>query len=608
MSGEPLAIAYARVSTAKQAVEGESLELQADLICQDVAAKGWRLVPDGRVFQEPFTGTTNDRPVYREALAFIKAHRGQIKFFVVRSIDRFTREGSLQYQQMKAELASLGVELRDIGHVIQPTINTLEHLGVSYSWSRTAPSTISEVVLAEAGRHEVSVNLTRMIGAEIKLVREGYHIGPARDGYLTKRIYVEGKKKCVQVPDPDRAHFYARMFAMRAEGTHSDEQIVAAINAVGFRTRPRNRWNGNRSKVIGRRIGIPLSTKQLQAIIRNPVYCGVICCRWTDHQPVLARGGEPVVSIELYNRANRGSRFLDERPDGSLTILYDHQPTPLKSRRHKFRKDFPFKNVVGCPHCGKPLVASASRGRNGQHFGAYHCARGHARYSVAQATLEKTCRDFLHDLRVRSASWPRLEKVLRAAFQSGQVESLTAAERTQSTIKALEGRKDQLVDAFAAASSPSLRADLERRINIADEELEQARATTSHCVVSESDFAAFLSHAREIVEHPAEILTNVGNIKEQLALYGLVFERRPTYPEFLSRTAQLSPLFELLPVSDERHSSSVHPSYLDWNQLQCEVLRWSSAGWAIASALARRRAVSGSPNDIPNVPKSAVLE
>src|SRR6266571_3083123 len=180
------AIGYARVSTPKQAVEGDSLELQAELIARHVMGNGWRTFPENRVLQEPFTGMVDDRPIYREAIRLIKTNPGKVRYFLVKTIDRFSREGSLKYQQMKAELAGLGVELRDLSGVIQAPINSLEHLGFRYEWSEKSPSAISEVVLAETANHERSRILTRLVEAQIRLTQDGYHVGPPNDGYLAK--------------------------------------------------------------------------------------------------------------------------------------------------------------------------------------------------------------------------------------------------------------------------------------------------------------------------------------------------------------------------------------------------------------------------------------
>jgi hypothetical protein len=78
-------------------------------------------------------------------------------------------------------------------------------------------------------------------------------------------------------------------------------------------------------------------------------------------------------------------------------------------------------------------------------------------------------------------------------------------------------------------------------------------------LISDDDMDGFLAHLKELVEHPAEILANIENLAEQQALYSLVFERRPTYPEIVSGTAKLTAVFSAFQRTPYAESFSVHP-------------------------------------------------
>ena len=258
-------IIYCRVSSAKQAQEGESLEDQKK-ICEILAERNKLTVLE--VFPEQFSGRKNDRPVIEDIITYIKKHPNKVQYLIFRAIDRFTRNGTLGYEMLKQRLAQYGVELIDANVVIQPSRNTLEHLGVEYDWSKTSPSEISELVIAHEGKNEVNRILTRMIGQEINLVREGYKVRQADDGFINERIYIEGKKRMIQNPDPKRAYFFTTMFEMRASGAYTDQQIVDRINAMGYRSKTQKIWSKSRDKILGLRGGVKLTVKQLQRIIQ----------------------------------------------------------------------------------------------------------------------------------------------------------------------------------------------------------------------------------------------------------------------------------------------------------------------------------------------------
>ena len=56
---------------------------------------------------------------------------------------------------------------------------------------------------------------------------------------------------------------------------------------------------------------------------------------------------------------------------------------------------------------------------------------------------------------------------------------------------------------------------------------------------------SFMRDARKIMEHPAEILLNPRDLRLQRDLFGLVFEKMPTYEEIVNGTPKLSYIFEL---------------------------------------------------------------
>jgi site-specific DNA recombinase len=592
------AIGYARVSTPKQAVEGESLDIQAEAIARFIENRGWRVFPNDQVIQEPFTGTTNDRPRYRDALRLIKHNPGRVRYFVVKTIDRFSREGAFGYKQMKRELATLGVDLRDIGGVIQPAVNSLEHLGFKYSWSERSPSDLGEVVIAEAADQERHRLLTRLTETQIRLTQDGYHLGPANDGYVSKRIVVGGKRKVAQFPDPGRAEFYRTMFAMRAAGAYSDEEIVQRLNAQGFRSKAHNRWNRARTTIVGPTEPVPLTVKQLQRIIKRPAYCGVVVRKWTHGRAVRAQGGQPLVSIDLYNRANRSKVWIDERNDGSLQMRYGKETIRPLIKRNRFSKRWPYKNVVRCPRCERPLWASASRGKSGRHYAAYHCNRKHERYSVAQPALDSAYSGYLKAVRFEKSFLEAFEPLVACAFQAELERSARDRESRNATILDLEQRRRQLALAFAEATSPAIRQVIDEQVQQLDRKIEDMRAPESSRDIETSDVNDFIGHAKIVLEHPSRILENVANLREQLSLFGLFFESWPTYEEIVSGTPKLRPILSLFCEAKPTSSPPADRLLLNWNTLQEEIARWQQAYWAIDTVSERMKIASESETDL----------
>src|ERR1700740_2905382 len=125
-NSNPACIIHCRVSTPKQAYQGESLDVQ-ESVCRTIANdRGWPIAHEP--WLESYSGR-KQRPVVKEILAFLDENPGGVQYYLFRSIDRFTRAGSLAYEEMKRELRRRGVEMVDTFGMIQPSRNTLDDVG-----------------------------------------------------------------------------------------------------------------------------------------------------------------------------------------------------------------------------------------------------------------------------------------------------------------------------------------------------------------------------------------------------------------------------------------------------------------------------------------------
>ena len=71
------------------------------------------------------------------------------------------------------------------------------------------------------------------------------------------------------------------------------------------------------------------------------------------------------------------------------------------------------------------------------------------------------------------------------------------------------------------------------------------RGVRNQLELTEGDIKAFVRDAKEMMEHPAEMLLNAENPLTQRALFGLVFETTPTYDEIVNGTPKLTWIFKL---------------------------------------------------------------
>jgi DNA invertase Pin-like site-specific DNA recombinase/chaperonin cofactor prefoldin len=575
-------ILYCRVSSAKSAQEGESLGTQDRIMRQFVADRGWAIVPNGKVFRENFTGRNDKRPVLEEIFDYIKENPGKVNCFVFRVIDRFTRGGSYSYESIKKRLAAYGVEMIDTYGVIQPVKNTLEHLGFEYEWSKSSPSEIAETVIANTAKAEITTILTRMIGREIELTQQGYQIGQSADGLLNKKVVTDGKKKVIQVPDPERARFYIEMFNLRAAGTHTDKEIVKRVNAMGYRTKIKNRWDKAHENVIGSTGGVTLTVKHLQEIITRPIYCGVVCEKWTRHQPIKARY-DGLVSIDTFNRANRGKVFI-KGESSALQIFYDHYPerrTTVKSRNNPL---FPYKNIVLCPVCRKPFSGSCPKGRSGQTFPVYHCSRKHKYFGVPKEQFDSAFEEFVRNIKSKSTTFDSLERTFLNRYHLRKKEIVQLSINVHQSIAELKAQQKAKGEAFVATTSPVLRSQLEKDIEELEVKIKSAGNESLKIDITEEDITRFKKEGKYILEHLPELLLKPDNARQKLSLFSLIFEELPTYTDIVNGTTKMASLLTISPLKAKK-GDVVHAPGFSWNTIESTIRQWNEVFQGIVGVM-----------------------
>lgn len=535
-----------RVSSTKQQ-SGGGLDDQKTICLGYTKNKGLKVV---KIFSKVYSGRAEEREDFEEIILFIKKLQNtenQIDYYIVKSIDRFTRDGAVTFNEMSDRLKYLGVQLVDVYGVIQPNQNTLEHLNIEFNWSLRSPTSTAQLLEAQRAKDEVTDILTRMIGAEVRLVREGYKVRSANDGFINKRVFVDGKKKTIEVPDPERAHFFIKMYELRAQLV-DDKEIVKRINAMGFRTKTFKKWDDDKKKIIATSGNKPLNVKTLQKYIKRTIYAGVRCEKWTNNEPIRAQY-DGLVSIKLFNEANRGDIFIEEKDDGSLKIRHNY--SPLSKKRNKDNPEYPFKNVILCPFCKSPFLGSASTSETRSKHPAYHCGgatsgtRKHKYFRVPKKEFEENVKKFLTSLRFSEDFINSFEDVLNDVYRKREKEVISQSSVISLSVGNLKAQQANVIETLTVTNSSVARKKLEEKIEELEELIKEAESERNEIEITEKDVKAFTRYVKEIMERPHEILIDNDNLSIKRTLFGLIFDEIPTYQEILNGTPKLSYIFRL---------------------------------------------------------------
>jgi site-specific DNA recombinase len=548
------AVAAIRVSTTGQGTDGDSPEAQKEQAERYAAGRG-ATIKKFFVFLE---SASKELQPMQEAIDYCIDPKNEIDLFIVKSIDRFTRGGSFSYDSLKKQLDDNNVSLVDIYGVISDLkINTLDHLGVSYKWSVYSPTKKAEMLEAERANDEIRDIMSRMIGAEIRYARMGYWVRRAPFGYESEKIETQNGKRCILKPHPVEARWITKMFELRARGTHDDRQIVEEINKLGCKTRIESiRDKRDRTKVIAQRGGKPMTLKTFWRCIENPVYAGINPEKWTQGKPVKCKF-DGLVSIELFNQANRGKTFISEQ-DGEITIS-KKAPAPHLVNKGIRTPEFPYKKHVMCSHCEKPLYGSASRGKLGKYYAAYHCGRGHY-FRVPRKEFNETIESFVKNIQISPEYVEALTKAVLAEWERREAELHKDDQTIDIRISELKGQAQAAADKIKYLNSEVAIKYMEEELVSAEEQIKELNAQKEEKIMSEKpmDMKVVMDYIKYFLEHLEYLLLQQMNPVAKAGYFGVLFDKAPTYEEIKFGTPKTAAAIELNRLFSLKINNDVH--------------------------------------------------
>lgn len=557
-----------RVSTLKQRMTGDSPEdqkVQIDRHRKIVSsALNSNIVNiQSFVFTESGSGQLDEQPIL-EALEWCKKSDKRIKYFFIKSIDRFTRGGSTMYGTLKSLLAKYGVQLVDTyGVISQQKVNTLEHLGLEYEWSTYSPTFISELLEAERAHSEVRDILTRMIGAEARYVRMGYAVRPAPYGLMNVKVdTLEHGKRVIRQPKEEEAIHIRRMFDGRLQGSLSDKEIVHQVNELGYRSRIMHLHDkADKRKIIGTRGGKKLVVKHLQQLIQKPIYAGVNIEKWTEGKPVKCQKFSGIVTIDEFNQANRGKVFIEV--SGDIITIHRNKPEKWRLTKRRENPDFAYKQYVLCPKCQNPLLGSAPRSKSGKHIAYYHCSRGHKYWSENRVEFDKTIELFCSQLEFTKSFRNKFRQIVLEEWEKRRDNVRADSMMISNKIVQLKQEQQAITDKIKYLESPiaikSIEAELER-LELEIGKLQDQRNRKDN---EETDIQTLINYCLYFMEHLKELLLEGVNPLKDAAMFGLVFDTLPTYEDLKNGTPRLAPVFELNRGYESSKSLSVTPKGIE---------------------------------------------
>jgi len=571
-----------RISSTDQ-IQGDSLELQEEKGKELLLELG--LLPhEIKVFREVFSGRKDDRPVFNQVMTFSKTHQASLQYGCIFDIDRFSRAGAGFYEQTKNTLKQMGIQLIDANRVIQPERNMLEGSGrkfgadFEYEWSRYSPSEANEIQRAQQAKDEVRKILLRVVSNQINYVQNGYEGRYA--GYGFKNVKVldpeTGRIRAMIQPHPEEAKYLIKMYEyaiMIHQNTLTIGQACKRINAMGYRSRRFNKWNVDKTRVIGTLGGAKLDSKQFWQYVQRINNAGFNCEKWT-HRQLVPKKSPRLIPIDVWNKANINKyKIIPDTNSHTGWRLLD-----LKNghkRNYKLENPhFPYKGLIRCSKCNKTLYAAFSRGKSGKRFPLYYCNRKHKQVSFNPKELHKLLHSFFKDFALSENTLNIIESGLKYHFL-GQIKYHRLCETTRKAqIEKLKEKAQSIYDKISYLTNKALVTQCELDYENTIAEIAQLEALSTESTYTEEDIKLMIANAIKLLEHLDQILLNTDNQEVLRGFWSCIFLEKPTFEELTLRTPKLSQIVQLKGVIDDRKDGWYKDDEL-MRTLFEELVRWN---------------------------------
>jgi len=319
-----------------------------------------------------------------------------------------------------------------------------------------------------------------------------------------------------------------------------------------------------------------MTAKMVDYYSHKLIYAGVIKEKWTDDKPVKAQF-KGLVPIETFNKANRGKLFIEIDADDNVTVRRKRPPEYLVNK-NMHNPEFPYKKVVACPKCGSLLLGSASKGKMGKYYPAYHCSKSGHYFRVPKAAFEQTIEDVVKRLQINPEQLDTLLGAIEAKWNEKQAQAVADDKKLEERRQELETQIKAVIDRMKMVTSEAVIKRMEDEVVGLENQI-ATLANTNDKPAESVNIEVVLQYARYLVEHLADILLHLRDPLRKAAFFGAIFNKVPTYEDLIGGTHENSPLpgvNELFRLGCFENPNMVTLRDQNWNTLQASLERIAS--------------------------------
>jgi site-specific DNA recombinase len=482
------ALIYTRVSTEEQAIHGNSLRHQEEILrlsCHRDSVEVIKHFQDDGYSAKDF----KRRPAFKEMCEYIHLHPKIIDYIYIARWDRFSRNMTQTYVEID-RLEKLGIQVKCLEE-------TVSHRDPAFPYVRS-------IKIAEGQ----SDNMRRALNTTTGIVRarkDGRYTGPPPKGYKRER---SSNGKTIIVPD-ESARLIKEAFETAALGLYSIDTI--------------------RKKLFEK--GLKIGRSAFYCLLRNKTYMGLTkVLEFNEEEEYYVPGlHEPLVSEDLFLQVQSVLKKLDEK-------------SCIPTIKVKQREEFPLRGLLICHECNRNLTGSLSKSRNGNYYGYYHC-QNTCKTRFSAEFLNDRLEEFLKSITIPTEISELYIAILEDTFKSNEGDRKVQIQGLKERINDQKAKIEPCDDMLLNREID--RETHQRMIPKLKEEIAILRKKIELQESSETGFMRYCRFGIPLLSNLSGFYMNA-SIEIKQKLLGSIFPAKLHFREDSYRTTPLNPALALI--------------------------------------------------------------
>lgn len=487
------AVIYCRVSTKKQAREGNGLASQ-ETRCREYA--GQRNHEVIGVFIDDVSGKLAQRPGFNQMLSFLRKNRKLGIVVIIEDPSRMARDVRNHFN------------LKDLIHFAGATIES-----PNADFGDDPDSIFFENIAASLAQHQRQKNGQQAKSRMRARMQNGFYVHNVPIGYRYEKSPEGGS---IVVRDEPMASIIAEGLEGFASGRFASQAEVKRF----FEAHPQfpHTRHGH------------VTNQQAKRILTNPLYAGYIGSKiWNIS---LRKGHHPaLISLETFERNQ-------ERLFGK----------PLAPARADIHVDFPLRGFVTCGECDHPMTANWTKGRNAT-YPYYVCRhRGCGKFgkSVKREIVEGAFEAMLGRLTPSQELFNLFSKLFRKRWDEASAKSKEIGKALRLQSAATEKKIALILDRVVAAENLTVIKRYEQEIELLEREKLVIAEKTARCGTALPDYDETFRTAFDFIGNPWNLWKN-GTFEDKRTVLKLTLDSHLEYDWNQGvRTPEISLPFKVL--------------------------------------------------------------